>query len=100
MCRGGHGGVFRARRANRARLRSTHHGFDELALRVHYDRAAEHFDTRIQVAQHNAKVVVTSRSQHFLSDRQVPMALAQRAALIQGHRLTKLLPFTKEQIHR
>ncbi|WP_437332124.1 hypothetical protein [Sorangium sp. So ce394] len=52
------------------------------------------------MAQYNAKVVVTSRSQHFLSDRQVPMALAQRAALIQGHRLTKLSPFTKEQIHR
>ncbi|WP_437827054.1 pentapeptide repeat-containing protein [Sorangium sp. So ce1153] len=75
-------------------------GFDELALRVSYDRAAEHFDTLIQAAQGNAKVVVTSRSQHFLSDRQVRMALAERAALIQGHRLTKLLPFTKEQIRR
>ncbi|WP_437730496.1 pentapeptide repeat-containing protein [Sorangium sp. So ce1335] len=73
-------------------------GFDELALRVSYDRAAEHFDTLIQAAQGNAKVVVTSRSQHFLSDRQVRMALAERAALIQGHRLTKLLPFSKEQI--
>ncbi|XXX72929.1 NACHT domain-containing protein [Sorangium sp. So ce134] len=73
-------------------------GFDELAPRVSYDRAAEHFDTLIQAAQGNAKVVVTSRSQHFLSDRQVRMALAERAALIQGHRLTKLLPFTKEQI--
>ncbi|MGK3960997.1 pentapeptide repeat-containing protein [Sorangium sp. So ce118] len=73
-------------------------GFDELALRVSYDRAAEHFDTLIQAAQGNAKVVVTSRSQHFLSDRQVRMALAERAALIQGHRLAKLQPFTKEQI--
>ncbi|KYF88203.1 hypothetical protein BE20_23630 [Sorangium cellulosum] len=42
----------------------------------------------------------TEQRNDFLSDRQVPMALAQRAALIQGHRLTKLLPFTKEQIHR
>ncbi|XYH93636.1 pentapeptide repeat-containing protein [Sorangium sp. So ce1128] len=75
-------------------------GFDELALRVSYDRAAEHFDTLIQAAQGNAKVVVTSRSQHFLSDRQVRMALAERAALIQGHRLAKLLPFTKDQIRR
>ncbi|XXY13664.1 pentapeptide repeat-containing protein [Sorangium sp. So ce216] len=73
-------------------------GFDELALRVSYDRVAEHFDTLIQAAQGNAKVVVTSRSQHFLSDRQVRMALAERAALIQGHRLAKLQPFTKEQI--
>jgi uncharacterized protein YjbI with pentapeptide repeats/nucleoside phosphorylase len=73
-------------------------GFDELALRVNYDRAAEHFDTLIQAAHGNAKVVVTSRSQHFLSDRQVRMALAERAAAIQGHRLAKLQPFTKAQI--
>jgi uncharacterized protein YjbI with pentapeptide repeats len=73
-------------------------GFDELALRVNYDRAAEHFHTLIQAAQGNAKVVVTSRSQHFLSDRQVRMALAEQAALIQGHRLAKLQPFTKAQI--
>jgi nucleoside phosphorylase len=75
-------------------------GFDELALRVNYDRAAEHFDTLIQAAQGNAKVVVTSRSQHFLSDRQVRMALGERAASIQGHRLAKLQPFTKAQIRR
>jgi nucleoside phosphorylase len=75
-------------------------GFDELALRVSYDRSLEHFDTLVQAAQGNAKVVVTSRTQHFISDRQVKMAIAERAVKIEGHRLAKLLPFTHDQIRR
>src|SRR3954454_11413816 len=46
-------------------------GFDELAQRVTYQRATEHFETLLQAAGGNAKVVVTSRTQHFESDRQV-----------------------------
>ncbi|WP_437737840.1 pentapeptide repeat-containing protein [Sorangium sp. So ce1335] len=76
-------------------------GFDELAFRVTYDRAVEHFDTLIQAAQGKAaKVVVTSRSQHFISEQQVRSALAEKAALLPGYRLARLLPFTAEQIHR
>ncbi|WP_437321239.1 pentapeptide repeat-containing protein [Sorangium sp. So ce385] len=76
-------------------------GFDELAFRVTYDRAVEHFDTLIQAAQGKAaKVVVTSRSQHFISEQQVRSALAERAALLPGYRLARLLPFTGAQIHR
>ncbi|HTN84103.1 MAG TPA: pentapeptide repeat-containing protein, partial [Sorangium sp.] len=76
-------------------------GFDELAFRVTYDRAVEHFDTLIQAAQGKAaKVVVTSRSQHFMSEQQVRSALAERAALLPGYRLARLLPFTEAQIHR
>ena len=44
-------------------------GFDELALRVTYDRATEHFETVLQAAAGHAKVVVTSRTQHFLDGR-------------------------------
>lgn len=44
-------------------------GFDELALRLTYDRALEHFETVMAAAQGNAKVVITSRTQHFLTDR-------------------------------
>jgi predicted NACHT family NTPase len=54
-------------------------GFDELALRLTYDRAEEHFETVLQAAQGNAKVVMTSRTQHFLTDQQIRRALAQRA---------------------
>ncbi|XXT24594.1 pentapeptide repeat-containing protein [Sorangium sp. So ce429] len=76
-------------------------GFDELAFRVTYDRAVEHFDTLIQAAQGKAaKVVVTSRSQHFISEQQARSALAERAALLPGYRLARLLPFTEAQIHR
>ncbi|WP_437538324.1 pentapeptide repeat-containing protein [Sorangium sp. So ce726] len=76
-------------------------GFDELAFRVTYDRAVEHFDTLIQAAQGKAaKVVVTSRSQHFISEQQVRSALAEKAALLPGYRLARLQPFTEEQIRR
>jgi sugar lactone lactonase YvrE len=76
-------------------------GFDELAFRVTYDRAVEHFDTLIQAAQGKvAKVVVTSRSQHFVSEQQVKSALAERAAMLPGYRLAKLQPFTEAQIRR
>ncbi|CAN93783.1 hypothetical protein sce3623 [Sorangium cellulosum So ce56] len=76
-------------------------GFDELAFRVTYDRAVEHFDTLIQAAQGKAaKVVVTSRSQHFISEQQVRSALAERAALLPGYRLVRLQPFTGAQIRR
>ncbi|WP_437565954.1 SIR2 family protein [Sorangium sp. So ce542] len=75
-------------------------GFDELALRVSFDRAEEHFDTLLQAASGNAKVVVTSRTQHFLSDRRVETALARRAGSIPGYRIAKLSPFTEDQIRR
>ena len=73
-------------------------GFDELALRVSYDRAAEHFDTLIQAAAGDAKVVVTSRTQHFESDRQVRTVLYDRAQPLPGLRYCKLQPFTEHQI--
>src|SRR5262249_20086134 len=53
-------------------------GFDELAQRVSFPRAAEHLDTLIDVARGQAKVIVTSRTEHFLSDEQVKGALARR----------------------
>ena len=73
-------------------------GFDELALRVTFDRATEHFDTLLQAASGAAKVVVTSRRQHFLSDEQVKTVLAERAETIPGHRLAILQPFNRDQI--
>src|SRR4029077_14272567 len=54
-------------------------GFDELAQRVTYESATDHFDTLLQAAGGQAKVVVTSRAHHFVSDQQVKTALIQRA---------------------
>ncbi|WP_433926972.1 pentapeptide repeat-containing protein [Sorangium cellulosum] len=75
-------------------------GFDELAHRVRYDKAAEHFDTLVDAAQGKAKVVVTSRRQHFYSDQQATQALAKRAEQISGYRVIGICPFDKAQIHR
>lgn len=75
-------------------------GFDELALRVNYERAIEHFSTLIEAAQGEAKVVITSRSQHFLSDQQAKLVLAEQASSVKGYRLAKLQAFSKEQIQR
>lgn len=40
-------------------------GFDELALRVTFENAAEHFGTLVEAAGGSAKIAVTSRTQHF-----------------------------------
>ena len=73
-------------------------GFDELALRVTYAKAADHFATLLQAAAGNAKVVLTSRRQHFLSESQVKTALAERVESLAGHRLAILQPFRREQV--
>lgn len=80
-------------------------GFDELALRVSYDRAGDHLETLIEAAQGRAKVVLTSRSQHFLSDAQAKEAiakaktkLANRVDYLPGVRFVKLQPFNEPEI--
>lgn len=74
-------------------------GFDELALRVSYERATEHFDTLLEAATGNAKIVVTSRTQHFISEQQVKTALGEKA-ISRGFRLMTLQPFDQAQIRR
>jgi hypothetical protein len=74
-------------------------GFDELALRVAYDQAMEHFTTLLQASTGAAKVVLTSRRQHFLSENQVKTALAQQVESVSGHRLAILQPFEREQVY-
>ncbi|HEX5747343.1 MAG TPA: pentapeptide repeat-containing protein [Archangium sp.] len=73
-------------------------GFDELALRITYDRVLEHFETLIEAAGGDAKVVITSRTQHFLTDQDVKQELARRAEVLRGYRLIKLERFSEEQI--
>lgn len=79
-------------------------GFDELVVRTTYPRAAEHFDTIVSAARGRAKVVVTSRRQHFYSDHQakdaVRQVLMQRVETVPGHRVVTLLPFEDDQIER
>jgi nucleoside phosphorylase len=74
-------------------------GFDELALRVSYQRAAEHFATLLQAARGDAKIIITSRTQHFYSDQQMKSALGEQASSQRGYRLVRLQRFTHEQVH-
>jgi WD40 repeat protein/uncharacterized protein YjbI with pentapeptide repeats/3',5'-cyclic AMP phosphodiesterase CpdA/type II secretory pathway predicted ATPase ExeA len=73
-------------------------GFDELASRVTYDRAAEHLTTLLAAVEGRAKVVLTSRTQHFLSDQQVVTALGDRVTTASGRKLVKLQPFDDGQV--
>ncbi|MBL7498620.1 TIR domain-containing protein [Frankia sp. CNm7] len=73
-------------------------GFDELALRVDYDRAAEHLGTLLSAVAGRAKVVITSRVQHFAADQQVRSALGQQVHLVTGSRLLRLADFDQAQI--
>ncbi|MFC5723998.1 TIR domain-containing protein [Streptomyces gamaensis] len=75
-------------------------GFDELVNQVSYDRAADHLQVLLDAAVDNAKIVVTSRTQHFRSQAQVLTALGQRVGLLPQRRLLALQEFTPAQIHR
>lgn len=74
-------------------------GFDELALRVTYETATEHLDTVLQAAIGKAKVVITSRTQHFRNDQEVVTALGERVRQ-RGFRLARLLPFDEPRIRQ
>ena len=73
-------------------------GFDELVTRVTYDRAADHLETLLQAAEHKAKIVVASRTQHFKSDSQVLTALGERVGLVPDRRVLSIEDFTHAQI--
>ncbi|MCE6998156.1 TIR domain-containing protein [Saccharothrix sp. S26] len=73
-------------------------GFDELASRVSYDRAADHLNTLLEAAEGKAKIVVTSRTQHFQNDAQVRTALGERVGVLPQRRVLVLEDFTSDQI--
>lgn len=75
-------------------------GFDELAMRVSYDHAAEHLQTLVQASEGQAKIVVTSRTEYFESDQQVRSALAERIEAVGGRRIVRLLRFDRPRILR
>ena len=62
-------------------------GFDELAVRVTRDQVLQHFATITGAAEGKAKVLISSRRQHFHDDGQVKLELARSAEQLQGYRL-------------
>jgi predicted NACHT family NTPase len=71
-------------------------GYDELALRVNFDRAADHLSTITAAARGKATVVLTCRTQHFESDNQMVFSLMKQEGLIH----VRLLPFSELQIQQ
>jgi WD40 repeat protein/3',5'-cyclic AMP phosphodiesterase CpdA len=73
-------------------------GFDELAMRVSYRRAADHLETLLAAATERAKVVITSRTEHFISDRQIESQLMADIRRISTLRVGILQPFDGDRI--
>jgi WD40 repeat protein len=73
-------------------------GFDELELRVGYDHAAEYLQTLLDSATGQAKVILTSRTQHFRSAEQVRTVLGKQFEDRSGSRVVVLEEFSDEQI--
>ncbi|MFF4589952.1 TIR domain-containing protein [Streptomyces sp. NPDC001388] len=74
-------------------------GFDELVTRVTYDRAAERLQVLLDSAVDSAKIVVSSRTQHFRSQGQVLTALGERVGMLPHRRVLAVQEFTPQQIH-
>nr|MDT0656478.1 pentapeptide repeat-containing protein [Micromonospora sp. DSM 115978] len=83
-------------------------GFDELELRVGYDNAVDYLSTLLESVTDRAKLVLTSRTQHFRSTAQVRTALGDRGAgrtalgdrvaALTATRMVELADFTTGQI--
>jgi hypothetical protein len=73
-------------------------GFDELELRVGFDNAADYLTTLLRAVTDNAKLVLTSRSQHFRSTAQIRTALGDQVAALPASRVAVLEDFTEKQI--
>jgi hypothetical protein len=73
-------------------------GFDELELRVGYDNAADYLRVLLDSVTGRAKIVLTSRTQHFRSTGQVTTALGERVGALAASRVTVLEDFSEEQI--
>lgn len=86
---------------NEGRIALLFDGFDELAGQVTYDTVTAHFKTILSAAHgERAKVVLSSRRQHFLSETQIKLALTEQAAKVPGFRLIMLEPFGELQIRQ
>jgi WD40 repeat protein/uncharacterized protein YjbI with pentapeptide repeats/3',5'-cyclic AMP phosphodiesterase CpdA len=73
-------------------------GFDELVQRVTYPTAAAYLTTLLAAATGEAKIVLTSRSQHFSDDSQVRAALLESLSGRDVGRILVLEDFSDDQI--
>ncbi len=73
-------------------------GFDELELRVGYENATDYLRVLLDSVTGRAKVVLTSRTQHFRSTEQVRTALGERVEALTASRVVVLEDFSEEQV--
>ncbi|MGQ0775313.1 MAG: trypsin-like peptidase domain-containing protein, partial [Pseudonocardiales bacterium] len=73
-------------------------GFDELELRVGFQNAADYLHVLMREVTDHAKVVLTSRTQHFQSTTQIRTALGTQVADLAASRVAVLEDFTEQQI--
>jgi WD40 repeat protein len=88
------------RMLERGRLLLIFDGFDELAQRLTFDAAAEYLRMILSAVSGQAKIVVTSRTQHFASDKQWSTQLREQVHLLAASRLIRLVDFDDNQIRR
>jgi len=72
-------------------------GFDELAQRLDFDHAADHLRTIVGAVEGRARVLLTSRKQHFHSDAQVRSILLDTVEKV-PFVMARLEPFTQKEI--
>ncbi|MEJ2854550.1 MULTISPECIES: trypsin-like peptidase domain-containing protein [unclassified Saccharothrix] len=73
-------------------------GFDELELRVGYDNATDYLRVLLHRVDDRAKVVLTSRTQHFRLTSDVLNVLGEQVTSMASSRVALLEDFTDEQI--
>ncbi|MGH3854777.1 MAG: metallophosphoesterase, partial [Pseudonocardiaceae bacterium] len=72
-------------------------GYDELELRIGYDNAADYLKILLGAVTENAKVVLTSRNQHFRSNAQISTTMGAQVNIISSQ-VVELKDFTDDQI--
>jgi hypothetical protein len=75
-------------------------GFDELVQWITYPTAAAYLGTLLEAVTDEAKVVLTSRTQHFSDDRQIRTALLTTRTGREATRIVALEDFSDAQILR
>ena len=75
-------------------------GFDELALRTSFDRVEEHFGAIRDAGKGSAKVVVTSRREHFLTHGDVVKAMGSDVRALDGAHIWLVSPLDADARRR
>jgi 3',5'-cyclic AMP phosphodiesterase CpdA len=74
-------------------------GYDEFAVRVGYQNAAAQLQTFIQALRGRAKILLTTRPNHFRSADQATSALFDKLQTVHHGQVFQLEPFDEEQQH-